>query len=381
MSRRLLLCLLVVLLVAPAYAQTSVFATGLQLPYKLAITPAGTLLVSEAGGPPNAGRVSLINRSGVRQSLLEGLPSGKSNSPDLTPIGPTGLAYRNRVLYIAVGEGDAVRNGSTPGSLILNPDGVSSPLFAAVLRVRFDADLEGLQSAFVLTPQQHQTIADGNELTLTNTEGRKATIDVLADFPPVTPDPNTRYRHQDPFGISLDPRNDFLYLAESGQNALYRIHTETGRTQVVTRFPPLPNPTKIGPPVIDSVPTATLVLGDQVLVTQLSGFPFLPGFGSVRAVNTVTRAIDPWINWLNSAIDITYRVTAGGAYQFFVLGFSSSMTATPPGPGQLWLYDSPVGRVVADQLISPVGMVVDPQTGDIFISELGPGRITRVKVP
>ena len=93
MSRRLSMCLLVILLVAPAYAQqTSVFATGLQLPYKLAITPAGTLLVSEAGGPVNAGRVSLINRSGVRQSLLEGLPSGRANGPDLTPIGPTGLA-------------------------------------------------------------------------------------------------------------------------------------------------------------------------------------------------------------------------------------------------------------------------------------------------
>jgi hypothetical protein len=381
MFQRLSLCLLAVLLLAPAHAQeTSVFATGLQLPYKLAITPAGTLLVSEAGGPPNAGRVSLLSRSGARQSLLEGLPSGPSN-PNLTPIGPTGLAYRNRVLYIAVGEGDSIRNGAAPGLIALNPDGVSSPLFASVLRVRFDADVDGVQSAFVLTRPQHQTLADGYEVTLTNTEGRKATIDVLADFPPVEPDPNTRYRHHDPFGLSLDPRNDFLYLAEAGQNALYRIHTETGHAQVVARFPPLPNPTPIGPPVIDSVPTATLVLGDQVLVTQLSGFPFIPGFGSVRAVNTTTRAIDPWINWLNSAIDITYRVTAGGVYQFFVLGFSSNMDATPPGPGQLWLYDSPVGRVVANQLVSPTGMVVDPQTGDIFIAELGPGRITRVRVP
>jgi hypothetical protein len=35
----------------------------------------------------------------------------------------------------------------------------------------------------------------------------------------------------------------------------------------------------------------------------------------VRAANTATRAIDPWINWLNSAIDIAYRVTAGGVYR------------------------------------------------------------------
>jgi hypothetical protein len=381
-SQRLLLYLFSVLLLAPAHAQqTSVFATGLQLPYKLAVTPAGTLLVSEAGGPPNAGRISLISRAGARQSLLEGLPSGLSNSPDLTPIGPTGLAYRNRVLYISVGEGDSVRNGTTPGSLILNPAGVSSPLFHSVLRVRFDADLEGLQSPFVLKKEQHGTLADGYEVTLTNTDGRKATMDVLADFPPVTSDPNTIYRHEDPFGLSLDQSGQFLYLAEAGQNALFRINAETGRTQVVTRFAPLPNPTKVGPPVIDSVPTATLVLGDQVLVTQLSGFPFLPGFGSVRAVDLTTKATGPWITGLNSAIDIALRITSGGDYQFFVLGFSSNMTATPPGPGQLLLYDSPVGRVIADQLVSPTGMVVDPLTGDIFVAELGPGRITRVQVP
>jgi hypothetical protein len=285
------------------------------------------------------------------------------------------------VLYIAVGEGDAVRNGPTPGSLVLNPAGVSSPLFASVLRVRFDADLEGLQSPFTLTRAQHQTMADGKEVTLTNAEGRTATLDVLADFPPVTPDANTVYRHQDPFGLALDPaHSDVLYLIESGQNALYRINTETGRTQVVTRFAPTPNPTQIGPPVIDAVPTGALVLDDQVLVTTLSGFPFIPGFATVRAVNPATGATTPWISGLNSAIDIGYRVSAG-ANQYFVLGFSSNMLADPAGFGQLWLYDSPNGKVIADKLVAPTGMVIDPRNGDVYIAEMGPGRITRVQLP
>lgn len=361
--------------------QTSVFASGLLHPYKLAITPAGTLIVSEAGDAVNTGRISVISSSGTRQSLLEGLPSGPSN-PDLTLLGPTGVAYRDRVLYIAISEGDAVRNGPTPGSLVLNPEGVSSPLFASVLRVRLDADLEGLQSSFTLTRAQHQTLADGREVTLTNGQGRTAIIDVLADFPAVTPDANTVYRHQDPFGLALDPsRADVLYLIEAGQNALYRINTETGRWQVVTRFAPTPNPTQVGPPVIDAVPTGAVVLGDQVLVSQLSGFPFIPGFGQVRAVNAATGAVTPWITGLNSAIDIGYRTSAGGQSQFFVLGFSSSMLAQPPGPGQLWLYDSPAGRVVASDLVAPTGMVVNPQTGDVYIAEMGPGRITRVQVP
>lgn len=374
--------LLVTLAVAPALAQqTSVFAGGLKNPYKLAITPGGTLIVSEAGDGVNTGRISVISSGGARQSLIEGLPSGPSN-PDLTLIGPTGIAYRNRVLYITTGEGDAVRNGSTPGSLVLNPAGVSSPIFAAVLRVRLDADLEGLQSTFTLTRAQHQTIADGREVTLTNEQGRTAVIDLLVKFPPVTPDANTVYRHQDPFALVLDPaRTDTLYLIESGQNAVYRINTETGRTQVVTRFAPTQNPTQIGPPVIDAVPTGAIVVDDQLLVSRLSGFPFIPGFGQVTAVNPATGASSPWITGLNSAIDIAVRSSASGANQFFVLGFSSNMLSTPPGGGQLWIYDSPAGRVVTNQLVSPTGMVVDPKSGDIFVAELGPGRITRVQVP
>jgi hypothetical protein len=377
MSRTLLFLLTFTML--SSAQDVSTFASDLQRPYKLTMTPAGTLLVSEAGSAANAGRVSALSRSGVRQSLLEGLPSGPSN-PDLVLIGPTGLAYRNRVLYIAIAEGDTVRNGPTPGSIILNPTGVSSPLFSCVLRVRFDADVDGIQSPFTLTRAQHQALADGNELALTNGEGRRATIDVLADFPPVTPDPATVYRHQDPFALALDPaRTDVLYLVESGQNALYRINTETGRWQVVTRFAPFQNPTPVGGPFIDAVPTSALVVNDQILVTLLSGFPFVQGFGQVRAVNAATSAEGPWITGLNAAIDIGVRVV-GGANQFLVLGYSNAMLASPVGPGQLWVYDSPQGRVIASSLQTPTGMVVDPQSGDVFIAESVPGRISRVRV-
>ena len=93
------------LIAAPAICQqTSVFATGLQLPFKITMTPGGTFIVSEAGEGVNLGRISLVNSAGVRQSLIEGLPSGPSN-PELALIGPTGVAYRNRVLYIAMSEG------------------------------------------------------------------------------------------------------------------------------------------------------------------------------------------------------------------------------------------------------------------------------------
>jgi hypothetical protein len=75
------LILLVALVTAPgAVAQTvSTFGSGLQSPIRLLFTPQGSLLVSE-GGPvpviPNTGRVSILDRSANRRTLIDGLPSG-----------------------------------------------------------------------------------------------------------------------------------------------------------------------------------------------------------------------------------------------------------------------------------------------------------------
>ncbi len=362
-------------------AQTSsVMVTGLQLPYKLALTPQGNLLVTEAGGAPNTGRISLVQKSGTRTTLIEGLPSGPSN-PELTPIGPTGIAIRQRTIYVAIGEGDGVRNGSTPGSLVLNPAGVSSPLFASVLRIQLDDNVDRILSPFTLTKQQQQALADGKEVVLSNADKDKAVVDVLADYPTVTPDAATVYRHCDPFALALDPnRADRLYLVDAGQNALLQINIATGHSEVLTRFAPIPNPTKVGPPMMDAVPTAAVVLRGQVIVTLLSGFPFVPGAASAQSYDLATGKVTPWIVNLNSAIDIGMRRLPAGVTQYFVLGFSSNMGATPPGQGQLWLYDSPQGRVILHDLVTPTGMVIDQSSGDIYIAEMGPGQIRRVRL-
>lgn len=369
--------------------QSSVLVTGLNLPYKLVLTEAGNLLVSEGGTGPNTGRISLVTRSGARTSLIEGMPSGQSN-PDLTLIGPTGLALRGRTLYIAMSEGDSLRGGATPGSLILNPAGVSSPLFHSVLRARFDADVDSVRETFTLTKEHQQTIADGTAVTLENGSRQHVMIDRFATFPVVTPDPNIVYRHSDPFALAVGPARPAgspadgpaaLYLVDSGQNSIVRIDSDSGHSRVVARFPPTPNPTKIGPPMVDAVPTGAVVVGSQILVSMLSGFPFVPGQARVMAVNLPSGRIDPWINLLTSATDIAVRVTPAGEYQYLVLGFSDNMTATPPAPGRLMLYTTPVGQVLVNNLAAPTGIAVDQATGEVFIAEFGAGRISKVTIP
>src|SRR3954452_11828032 len=82
----------------------TVLATGLQHPIKLSFTPRGNLLVAENGTEKNSGRVSIVDRSGKRRTLIQGLPSGLS-SPNNDPDGVTGVEVREHILYIVIGEG------------------------------------------------------------------------------------------------------------------------------------------------------------------------------------------------------------------------------------------------------------------------------------
>ncbi|HEY3440324.1 MAG TPA: ScyD/ScyE family protein [Paludibaculum sp.] len=359
-----------------AQGNKSLLVEGLQLPYKLLLTDAGNLLVTEAGGAPNTGRISRVSRSGNRVSLLEGLPSGPSN-PEMTPIGPTGIVLRERMLFVAFGEGDAVRNGPTPGSLVLNPAGVSSPLFSSVVTFRFDEDADRIASPFVMTMVAQRMLADGHAVDLENEQGRRVHVELLTKFQGLQTDPRTVYRHSDPFGLAMGRRPETLYLVDSGQNTIAEIDASTGRWGVLTRFAPLPNPTPVGGPTIDYVPTAATVFGDELLVTNLSGFPFVPGLASVQSLNPRTGAASPWINGLTSTIDIGIRRMPQGP-QVFVLSFSGNMRATPAAlPGELWQFDSPAGKSIAT-FVTPTGMAVDSATGEVFVCELGTGRIYRV---
>ena len=113
------LALLLTVLVVPlagTYGQcpTSVLTAGLKAPTKVIFSTKGNLVVAEQGEGPNTGRISLISPdSGVRRTLIDGLPSGLS-APNNDPAGPAGLAMRGRTLYVAIGVGDAVILGPLP---------------------------------------------------------------------------------------------------------------------------------------------------------------------------------------------------------------------------------------------------------------------------
>jgi hypothetical protein len=132
----------------------------------------------------------------------------------------------------------------------------------------------------------------------------------------------------------------------------------------------------MGPPEIDAVPDSIRLSNGQLLVSFLTGFPFPQGSASVARVDPSTGSVQTVISGRTSAIDALSPAVAPTKY--LVLEFSTNMTSN--APGQLLFFDSASAppTVLATPLITPTNMAFDPQTREVFITELGPGRVSRV---
>ena len=100
---------------AQASAQCTQVISGLREPLGTALSNQGNLLVSETGTTAlHSGRISILDSSGNRRTLLDGLPSAINDVNE--PSGPAGLFMRGRTLYVAIGVGDVGRAGPIPGT-------------------------------------------------------------------------------------------------------------------------------------------------------------------------------------------------------------------------------------------------------------------------
>ncbi len=159
-----------------------------------------------------------------------------------------------------------------------------------MLEIRFSADVDAISGTFRMTAQHQQALNDGGEVELADA-GATARISLLTRFPIAEPHPAAVYKFSNPWGLALSEDGRNLYLTDASQNCLLRIDTATGRWQRLARFGPFRNPTTVGPPVVDAVPTSVRIYGDSVLVSFLSGFPFASANGRVLIVNPETGAL------------------------------------------------------------------------------------------
>src|SRR5262245_50683914 len=180
------------LALAPASARAqsvAVFASGFEAPTKIVATGKGSLLVAEGGHGPNTGRISIVDPTGVRRTLLDGLPSAFNLTAEGSPSGPSGIALRGNTLYVSIADGDVVMRGPLPGTVVPNP-APTSQLFSSVLVFRFGAAVDGLERSYTLSEADRETLADGGHVTLrSGGRGNTVRVSVLVNFPDYVSDP------------------------------------------------------------------------------------------------------------------------------------------------------------------------------------------------
>jgi hypothetical protein len=286
-----------------AVAQTVVMS-GLDNPRGLAFAPNGALYVTEAGrggdGPclvnPGSGEERCFGRTGAitrlwkgqQSRILEGLESHAQ--PDGSAAsGPNGISFQGAGgAYVTLGLGgdrafQEALGGSYSGNLIH---------MAASGKWKVVADIV-----------QHE-------------------IDENPAGGPID---------SNPFGVLAEPGGRLV--ADAGANALFRV-AANGRVETVAVLPPLPNPTPVGPPMVEAVPTAVARGPDgDLYVGGLTGFPFVPGVANI------------------------YRVVPGQDPVVHCSGFKAIMDLEFGPDGALYVVENATGGV------PPFGLFFLPNTG------------------
>lgn len=353
--------------------------SGLSTPTKTLITVERNLLVAEAGTGPNTGRISFVDlATGARRTVVSGLPSGLA-APNNEPSGPSALLRNGRTVYVTIGTGDAVVNGSEPMTTIANPR-PSSPLLASVLAITFTTTPEMMTREVALTSADHTALKSGERLVRDIGGGATLTLELLADFDDYVSDPRpnqaNNVRASNPFGLAL--LNGRLFVVDASMNSIRTVDLGTRATGTLTTFAPLPNTRGMGPPVVEAVPDSIRVYGDRLLVTLLTGFAFPIGGAQVRVVDPNTGASTPLITGLTSAIDAV-PLPGGG---FLTLEYTADMLAGPTAPpsGRLQWFAAPNATplVLGNSFSQPTHLEIDDRTGTVYITEIFSGRILKV---
>lgn len=365
---------------APQPGPTTVVASGLHSPSKTLVSRKGTLFVAEAGIGPNTGRISLVNpKTGVRRTLIDGLPSGFA-APSNQPSGPSGLLMSGRTLYLTVSTGDAVLNGAARGSTVPNAN-PSSPLFSSVLAIHLSPLVEHCTRGFTLTRADHDTLKSGAVVVLRNGPADRVVLELVADIPDYVaeprPDQPNNVRASNPFG--LVKIGDRLFVVDASFNKIHTVDLDSGDLGTLAVFGPVPNTRGSGPPVVEAVPDSICVYGDQLLITYLTGFPFPLGGAQVRLVDPDTGASGPVITGLTSAIDVV-PLDSGG---FLTLEYSTDMLVSPPLPGRIQWWETPSSApvLINGALSTPTSLEVDERAGAGYITEIFAGRIVKIALP
>ncbi len=244
-------------------AQLSVLSDSLNAPIGVYADPWGNKWVTESGSGMDDGSVTVITKSGKKHIAFFGLPS-KLNVEAGEIVGAWRvIPMTNAKMAVLIGGNPML--GENFGKLLF-----------------FD------MAGFVPGTSAPRTIADTTHSFNVGAFGLATSTN----------------NDSDPFSAAQDPDGNW-YIADAGANSILRVSKNGKIMSVLARFAAIPNPTPVGPPFIDPVPTgiAALPQYEGFLVTTLTGFPFLTGKASIYHVH-LDGTVTPWATGLTLLTDI-----------------------------------------------------------------------------
>ncbi len=262
---------------------------GLASPVGVEFVPAlGGFVIAEAGTGNNDGQITLY-RGGRTVVLADGFPS--VIRPDGNAEGTTHIAFRRGILWIV--------------------NGVSGKLYRLNIR-RF---------------RQEQPPISADDLP----------FDDLKDFVF-----SEGFTDSNIYKVIFDERGN-AYITDSGANVVVK-RSARGELSIFATIPQIPNPTPVGAPTVEPVPTGIAYNGTSFFVSAFGGFPFAPGSSRIYEINRNGEIVDFQAGY-TTLIDLEFgepRPRSLFALRFgtfgetgFEAGSGALVLATPQGPVNL----------------------------------------------
>ena len=317
------------------HAQTnvSVYATGLTLPIGLEIDNQGRLWVAEQGTANNDSRISVVTTDGMVHPFLTGLPSAVVEGT------PSGAEH----LYL-----------DANGNLLILQGGISNFLSASVLTISIAGFTPGDTSRKI------------DDLKSVHKIGRFSLSRGATE--------------SNPYTLAIGPENN-LFIVDASLNGIVKLERCTGNLDVFAAFAPIPNPTPIGPPVIDAVPTGIVFRNNKFYVGGLSGFPFLPDSSRIYEVD-LNGNVSVFKRGLTSVVDLAIDPRDGNLVflQFGRFAFDPPPPDFRPNSGGVFKLKNGAVDTIAFGLNFTAGLRFNTN-GDLFVSSIADGQILKITFP
>ncbi|MCX6218420.1 ScyD/ScyE family protein [Spirosoma sp.] len=302
----------------PGQLRQETIATNLAAPLGMAMDDKGQIWITEVA----AGKVSVMTPNGTIYPVITGF--SVSVSPEGTPDGLNHLAYRDGILYILHGVDDKLYKANV---------GAFKPGDPPLTVGQLESEPIG---QFVL---DYQFADDTGESNLYN--------------------------------LTFTPDGD-MYIADAAANAIIR-RTKTGTLSVFATLPGIPNPTPVGPPISQAVPTGIAFDGQNFFVTTLVGFPFPVGKARIYQVD-MTGTVSVFQDGLTSLVDV---VLAGDKRPIVLSVAEFGAQGPTPNTGKVYSVSGGQATTQLQQLNLPTSIISGvPNT--YYINSLAGGTIQKV---